>query len=274
MPDIKVGAVISQETANDLYRQAYRMVYNDWPKDGLGKHWKAAVANAATARMDFKTFVLFVICGYSVTHPGSPFFPVNLSAPGAPSKLEGYRKACINKYGIADYIALGLLLDIEFKDIHDELLLSETGFGRWIVGSNLRKTGDRTREFYSLEELGLSPYWLATEPTYHQHILLPHLRGELEDDSNRRRQRHLVCQVISVLKRRSHLASTIFAARSRVMPEALRSVLAFQSLTPECFTAQTPLVSESYPFWTQVGLAVQHWEAVKAMRLTPHRLWR
>lgn len=273
MPDL-AGNAVDQVSANDIYRQAYRMIYNEWPRHELGKNWQAAVSNAEVAQMDFKTFCLYIIAGWFVTHGYTAFFPVNLTAGSSIKRVEEYRKACLLKFGASDGKSLGLLLNLEFFDIDDEMLLSETSFGRYIVGSALKSTCNPCADFYGMEETRLSPYWLSIEYTYHEHVLLPHLKQKIEGTPNESKHRHLVCQVIGALKRRSHLASTIFASRSRVMPKAVKSVLSFHGLTPDSFTSADVNVDDSFKFWRKLGWAVQHWEAVKAVRNENHRLWR
>lgn len=273
MPDLG-GEAVNQVSANDIYRQAYRAIYNIWPSHDLGKNWQSAVSNAKAAQMNFKTFCLYIIAGWISTHGYTAFFPRNLTAESSVAKVELFRQACLKQYGASDGKSIGLLLNLEFYDIDDEMLLSEISFGRFITGSALKSSHNPCASFYSTEEIRLSPYWLAIEYTYHENILLPHLQAKIDGTEDEQKHRHLVCQAISALKRRSHLASTIFASRSRIMPKAVKSVLSFHGLTPDSFTNADKNVEDAFKFWRKLGWVIQHWEALKAVRNEGHRLWR
>lgn len=251
-------------TANDVYRNAYRMVYNEWPRNDLGKHWQAAAANARAAEMDFKTFCLFVIAGYAVTHEFTKFFPSNLAAASGPEKIDGYRKACKRKFNSSDARSLGLMLNLEFYDIDEEMLLSETKFARNVVGLIVHGHGDEDIPFYVYDhdEIAFSPYWLSLEPTYQKTIFMPFIKQSMKVSLEEKkslgteaqlRHRHLVSQVVSALKRRSHLASTIFSSRSRIMPKAVKAVLAFHGLKLDTPISDVNEINDAFEFWTKVG---------------------
>jgi len=268
LPDILASENIDQITAEDIFRQAHRMVYNVWPKTSLGQNWQAAVANARAAQMDFKTFCLYIIAGYMITHQATPFFVVNLTASSSLAKVEGYRKACLRKFGAADARTLGLLLNLNFYDIDEEMLLSEIGFGRWITGYTVDDGSlENCKSVYEKDEIAFSPYWLAIEHTYHKLVFVPYLQKvkttPLKDKETlgsqaELRHRHLVSQVISVLKRRTALASTIFASRSRIMPKAAKSVLDHHGIKPTVLIFDEVDVDDAYEFWKTVGAAVRN----------------
>lgn len=260
MPDI-AGINVDRVTANDIYRQAHRMVYNEWPKNELGKNWQKATANAKLAQMDFKTFCLYIITGHAITHKFTPFFPVNLSAGSSIAKVEAYRLACMRKFGASDARSLGLLLNLEFFDIDEEMLLSEINFGRYITGNMIHTGKSNLDEIYK-DEITFSPYWLVTERTYIERVFAPYLEKvsttALSDKHTlgteaQLRHRHLISQVIGALKRRSHIASTIHASRSRIMPNAVKSVLerhGMKTITP---ISDTVDVDEPFEFWQRLG---------------------
>lgn len=263
MPDIDQES-LDQETANDIYRDAYRAVYNEWPRNDLGKHWQAAVANSRAAQMDFKTFCIYVIAGYFITHEHTPFFPVNLSAPSSLEKLESYRKVCKRKFNATDAKSLGLMLNLELYDIDEEMLRSEIGFGRYVTA--LVAHGEPLEDIpyfvYDRGELEFSPYFLSTEKTYQETVFMPYIKESMRANvfekktlgtPHQLRHRHLVSQVISALKRRTHLASTIFASRSRIMPKATKTVLDLHGLKPGTPISNVNEITDAYEFWIQVG---------------------
>jgi hypothetical protein len=271
-PKTKETEELDYQTASDIFRQTYKLVYHAWPEVSLGKNWETAVNNARAAGMAFKTFATFVIAGYKLTHPLTPFFVSNLTAPSSAGKIAGLRKVCLDKFNVEDAESLGMVLDIVLDNIDEYMLASEVGFGSWITGAKLRLGGNSTPRFYDNKELGLYRYWLAVEPTYHSYILKPFLREKFGTDEEKK-HRHLVLQDIGLLKRRQTLASTVFNSRTRIMPTALKRVLQRHALTPDCFTYPDEVVYESYPFWNGLGLAIQHYEALKAVRGERHRLW-
>lgn len=263
MPDIDQES-LDQETANDIYRDAYRAVYNEWPRNDLGKHWQAAVANSRAAQMDFKTFCIYVIAGYFITHEHTPFFPVNLSAPSSLEKLESYRKVCKQKFNATDAKSLGLMLNLELYDIDEEMLRSEIGFGRYVTA--LVAHGEPLEDIpyfvYDRGELEFSPYFLSTEKTYQETVFMPYIKESMRANvfekktlgtPHQLRHRHLVSQVVSALKRRTHLASTIFASRSRIMPKATKTVLDLHGLKPGTPISNVNEITDAYEFWIQVG---------------------
>lgn len=261
-PD-ETAEVIDEFTANDVYRQTYRMVYNEWPRTDLGKHWKAATANAKKASMDFRTFCLFHIAGYAVTHEFTPFFTSSLTGSKAHEKIDGYRQACLRKFGVADGKALGLMLNIDLYDIDDEMFRSEVRFGRFIVGRGTCSDADLVYA-YDFDEISFSPYWLAIEQTYYELVFTPYIekvrtvahweKKTLGTDAQLR-HRHLVTQVRSGLKRRSHLLSTILASRSRIMPKAAKFVLDQHGFDRQARISDDALITCARTFWTSVAEA-------------------
>jgi len=266
LPDILEGETIDETTANDIYRQAYRMVYSTWPKTEIGKNWQAAVSNSRQAEMDFKTFCLYIIAGFRVTHSHTLFYPANLTAKSSYSKVDLYRKACLQKFGVSDARSLGMLLNIELFDIDAEMLLSEISFGRYIMGYASTGTPVECAAVYDRDEIAFSPYWLAIEHTYHTHVFRPYLakskdithweKNELWSPAQLR-HRHLVSQVISVLQRRKRLMSTIFSSRTRIMPQAAKSVFSYHRLTSKSPVFNSLNVDDAFDFWTQAGNAIK-----------------
>ena len=266
-PEIETGDSPDQQSANDIYRQVHKMVYNEWPKSDLGRHWQAAVSNARAAKMDFKTFCLYVIAGFFVTHEYTKFYPSNLSASSSVGKLEGFRKACLRKMGASDARSLGLMLNIEFHAIDDEMLTSEVSFGRYVTG--MVDTDNPCAEIFEQDEISFSPYWLAIEPDYTEVVYrpyfqakskIPHFDWEKHWTKAQLRHRHLVGQVRSVLIRRSHLASTVFNARSRIMPKAVKSVLDYHGMKPTSPISDKANVDDAFEFWKQVGAECADWK--------------
>ena len=263
MPDIIAGDHVSQSTANDIFRQAYRMAYNEWPKLDLGKNWQRSVSNAKEAQMDFKTFCLFVITGYMITHEHTPFYASVLAAATSIEKVEAYRKACKRKFNSSDARSLGLMLNLEFYDIDDEMLLSEISFGRYITGLVKHDRTDHIPFYiYDHDEISFSPYWLTIEPTYQKTIFRPFLKAAMAIKTSDKtslgttaqlRHRHLVSQVISALKRRSSLAATVFTSRSRVMLKAVKSVLDHHGIRVNEKISDNVAIDDAYGFWRQLG---------------------
>lgn len=257
--------VIDNVMAEDIYRQAHRAVYNAWPKNSLGQNWRVAVDNAKTVGLDFKSFCLYVIAGHRVTHDiNSQFLIVNLTSPTSFEKIKSLREACSRRYNATDIYSLGLVLDIHFYDIDDEMTLSETNFGHYIAVAAVNSIADPYEYIYDREETALSPYWLAIEDTYKQKIFMPYLeklkkvaiyeKHTLGSDGELR-QRHLVAQITRALKNDSSLASTVFASRSRAMPKAAKTILSRFYLTASSPICYSQTVTDACTFWVEVGEA-------------------
>lgn len=274
-PQVKENDELNYQTAADIFRRTYKLIYHNWPdvSMSLGKEWETAVKNARSAGMDFQSFLAFNMAGYKLTHPHTPFYRSIITAKSSVDKIQEIKKLCLDKFNAVDAERMGMMLDIILDNVDEAMLASEVAFGTWIVGQKLRIGGNTTQDFYERKEIGLSQFWLAVEPTYYDCVLTSYIKQKFGSEAEQK-HRHLVLQTIGKLKRRPTLASTVFNSRCRIMQAAVKHVLGLYGLTQESFTYPDEPVYECYSFWNSLGLALLHFETTKAVLGDRHRLWR
>lgn len=265
---------INSRVVEDVYKRCYYRVYHGWPIKNVGQHWEKIVDNSREARVTLEMFILINIAAYKITHPKSSFFPSILAAESAWQKIEMYTSLCRKQHGHLSPESLGLTLEEDLSSIDDGILHSEITVGRFIVGWKLRGQGPWLKSLYYEHELTLDPYWLCIEPTYIESVLKPHLRNPTEGTDAQKKFRHEVTLHHAMLKRRKTLAASVFASRSKMMSTAVQTVLQFNNLNMDDFTHADQPVKDAFKFWNVLGLAVAHWECIKATSSLPHVLWR
>jgi len=268
---------VNRTNLEDLYRRCYYTVYgHKWPStSGLGKEWQNIVLNAKAANVSLNTFIATVMAAYKITHPKDPFYVNNLTAPSSVKKVASYSKLLKERYGHDGIDALGMFTKSEAPRIEEQMLLSETLAGRWIVGCKITGHPGAVASLFQRNELKFDPHWLAIEPVYIETVLKPHVeKHDVNESAEIKAHRERVLSTHSMLKKRKSLARTVFSARSQIMPIALKSVLKGVGHVPENFLHADKAVTDALKFWNVLGLAVQQWECLKALRAEPHRLWR
>lgn len=267
---------VNRSNVEDLYRRCYYTVFGQrWPQNSsLGKDWKAIILNAKAANVSLNTFIATIMAAYKLTHPDQPFYVNNLTAESSVNKVGRYSRLLKEKYGHDGIDALGMFTQSETPRIEEQVLLSETLAGKWIVGCKLTGQGSAVSSMFQRNELKFDPHWLAIEPVYIETILKPHVeKPDVNESAAIKAHRERVLSTHSMLKKRKSLARTVFSARSQIMPSALKSVLRSVGHLPENFLHADAVVTNALKFWNVLGLAVQQWECLKALRAEPHRLW-
>jgi hypothetical protein len=272
------NVLVNRSNVEDLYRRCYYTVFGSrWPESSnLGKEWQKIVKNAVAAKVSLNTFIATVMAAWQLTHPQKPFYTSSLIADSSVEKVGRYSRMLRERYGYDGMDALGLFTDSETPRIEEQMMVSETLAGKWIVGWKMSRDGPAVQSLYKHHELALDPHWLASESTYVNLVLRPYL--ELESTASEsaaiKAHRERVLSTHSMLKKRKTLARTIFSARSQIMPAALKSVLKGVGHLPENFTHPDTVVKDTIKFWNILGLAVTHWECLKGLMAEPNRLWR
>jgi hypothetical protein len=269
---------INRSNVEDLFRRCYYTVFGSrWPESSnLGKDWTKIVENARTAKVSLNTFIATVMAAWKMTHPATPFYVNNLTAESSVAKVDRYSRMLKERYGHDGIDSLGMFTESETPRIEEQMLLSECLTGKWIIGWKMSRDGPAVQSLYRHHELALDPHWLAVEPTYIDTVLRPYLSMEstVNESAAIKAHRERVLSTHSMLKKRKTLARTIFSARSQIMPAALKTVLKGVGHLPENFTHPNVVVKDTIKFWNVLGLAVTHWECLKALRAEPNRLWR
>jgi hypothetical protein len=274
---IEIGDVaVNRSNVEDLFRRCYYTVFGSkWPaSSNLGQEWPKIVENAKAAEVSLNTYIATVMAAYQITHPRQPFHVNNLTAESSILKVSRYSKMLRQRYGHDGMDALGLFIESETPQIEQQLLLSETIAGKWIIGWKMTHEGSALQSLYKHQELALDPHWLAIEPTYLETVLKPHMTSTVNESTAIKAHRERVLSTHSMLKKQKTLARTVFSARSQIMPAAVKSVLRNVGHLPENFTHVNRTVTDALKFWNVLALAVVHWECLKALRAEPNRLWR
>ena len=267
---------VNRTNVEDLYRRCYYSIFaHKWPaSSSLGVDWTKIIQNAQTAGVSLNTFIATIMAAHKMTHPQAAFPTNNLTADSSVQKVAKYSKMLRDQYGHDGMDALGMFTDSETPRIEEQILRSETLAGRWIVGCKMLRDGSAVHSLYQHHELALDEHWLASESTYLELVLKPYLSTSVNESTAIRTHRERVLSTHAMLKKRKTLARTVFSARSQILPAALKAVLKSVGHAPENFTHPNKVVTDSIKFWNILGLAVTHWECVKALQYEPHRLWR
>lgn len=264
---------VNSRVVEDIFRRSFYRVYRAWPKQGVGNGWELVLANARTSKLPLETFITTIILSWHITRPKTVFPVTMLTKPLAPDKVMEYARICRDTKGHAGTGALAELFEIDMAGVDDKMLRSEIQWGNSIIGWRLHKGSFNLSTLYDELEQTLDPYWLAIEPTYTDHVLKPYRMGELKTSNLQRDIRSDVIQHIGLLKRRSRLASTMFAVRAKIMHRAVHSVLDKWDHKPDHFTHMNVTVTDATRFWNVLSLAVLHNECIRAVDSLPHRLW-
>jgi len=244
-----------------LYESCYETVYKTKGDSLLRvKDAKQRVEQAASdAGCSLRLYILTNMIGYREASPDRKFYANMLFGDRANHRLELYRSVCVQKYGTFDLEAIDTLLGKEkTSDAEKQMLNSEIIAGSFIVGYKIRSSGDPAPMLFNMQELSLSPIWLATDACYVETILTPHL-NEPTGTPMVQRHRFSVCQTLKELKRSNRRAQYVFKTKERMMPIAVKTVLNQHGFSPSDFEIATETVDDSFEFWRRIGYAIQQY---------------
>jgi hypothetical protein len=151
-----------------LYALAYSQVFVQkpavLPTPAIGA---AVIAACVELRVTPEAYVHACLLGHQVSCPERRFSPPLLISPSAAKRVRFYQKNAAARFGTSDPAALAAVTGrVAPVTLASALLASEELFGGWIVGERLRRGGNGVAALYAHRETALSPWWLATEPTY------------------------------------------------------------------------------------------------------------
>jgi hypothetical protein len=213
-----------------------------------------------------KMFLLANMLDWNQTRSESSFHPKFLINEFAGRQVRVLAKACQDKFGTFDVTALDSMMksDVAAQDFETHLFNSEVVAGAWIINYKLFHSGNLIARLYAENETALNPYWLAIEPTYRDHILVPHLDNPgLCESRVVKDHRWNVAQILGRLKKQERKAMAVFDTRARVMPAVIQRVLGRRGLRPEHFEIENVPVLNAIKFWIRLGNAIQHYECLK-----------
>ena len=194
----------------------------------LKKHGAIIRERIRDAGTSVKLFFLANMLAWKRSHPETRFHPKFLISEFSAYQVRELAKTCQDRFGTFDVTALDSMMDLDVAkhDFETLLLNSEIVAGSWIVNYKLFHSGRLIERLYAEKETALNPYWLAIEPTYRDHVLLPHLDNPgLCDSKVLRDHRWNASQVLARLKKQERKAMAVFSARERIMPDVIQRVL-------------------------------------------------
>lgn len=250
----------------NVYAFCYQWVFGERPRGNLLKHRAIILERVREAGTSLKLFLLANMLGWKKSHQETAFYPQVLVGEFAVKQVKTYAEACQRRFGAFDITGLDRLMgsDVARQDFETQLLASETVAGAWIVNYKLFHSGNLLTRLYAEKETALSPYWLAIEKSYYDTVLVPYRSDHDPGCSDLlRKHRWNTMQVLSRLKRHERQAITVFSARERIMPEAVRCVLGQRGLLPEHFEVENVPVVNAMKFWVRLAGAIQHYEVLK-----------
>ena len=251
----------------ELYQTSYETVFGERTHRNVERYPGAKqklIRAAREVKCSLRLFILTAMMNHQKCHPETEFYPNMLLGDAAIHIVDRWKQACSKRYGTFDCTAIDTLMDAKTaeKDLGKIMLQSEVEAGTYIAGYKKWKSGQPYEALYRVKERALHPYWLAIEPTYFDHVLKSHLQkpfGSKEEN----RFRHDVAQTVAHLKRHKAKAATLFQARQRILPEAVRSVVSHFGHNVKEFEVEPKPFTNSLVFWSRFGLALQHLMCLK-----------
>lgn len=227
-----------------IYALAYSRVFNRQAPDTPANPTEVLQAAGELGVLP-ETYVYACLLGHRVSSPERRFTARLLTSPAAAKRVAFYRETAVREFGTADVDAVSRVTG-GCARLRGELLDAETIFGGWVVGARCTTTGNGLVALYRQRELGLSPYWLATEPTYHQWL---RSHGTTDTSQERRRHRQLVASVNPMA------LPELVRQRGTMLVVAAGHVLHRQGHLLDHFRTRSP-VTDALRFWLALGDAI------------------
>lgn len=251
------GTETGPEFICDDYATCYQTIFHSRGDEALAlPHFATKIVEICRElNMSSRMFMLANMYGFSRSSPDRHFNAKLLLMPRAKQRATLYRQEVTKCYGTFDVSALKqyadddcIKLDTSFLDGVSD---SEQLAARWIAGYKLARGGDPCPRFFRVNELRLSPLWLASEPHYCRYLsrhassgtALAHLHENVAIAAKRYRDDP------ASLKR---VQDQRFAALQLILP----TVLGFLHLHDYDVRSQAR-INNSLDFWAGLGIAAQ-----------------
>ena len=257
---------------NNTYVHCYRTVFKRRPPDGdsVYRHRIAIIRAARNLGESLRLYILanmvahqvaqFAIVSETERANAVPFRASMLVGGLALTRCKQYAENCRSRFGTFALSGLGTLVneDYEADDIETAMLNSEVTAGRFIVQYKTYHKGSPFEDLYQHEELALSPYWLAIEPSYEETVLA---RWRVNRTGSEALQRHRfdVHRTQQALRKNTADRLLMFGKRQRMLPEAVRTVLSLLHYSTEDFLVDPVPVTDPTTFWITLGRTIQHY---------------
>jgi len=246
-----------------IYCECYRQVFDASAVGSVGQFEHKLFELARAAQVPVQTFILVSMFGHSRAYPDAKFTPKTLVDNRALNRVKVYAQECVRRYGAFSAKLLDVVADsaLDKADLQNRILVSELAAGHWVVAYKLWHEGLPFEPMFDDIETSLDPTWLATEKHYGP-ILTAYSTRSGPQDKDRQAIRHQALEIYQRMKQHKHEAITNFRAREKIMPLAVRGVLADRGFTTHDFEVPDRPVTDPLLFWNRLGIAIQHLECL------------
>lgn len=273
-----------EENLGNVYIDAYRTIFGKRPTQGDNplRFRDKIVLNARTANTGIRLFMLANMLAHKVQEQlrlentesalTKPYAASTLTSALSVTRCNQYAEMCSKQFGSFNLTMLSTISknDFELNDVERAMLNSEVTAARFVIQHKIFNGGPPYVALYEHEELGLSPYWLAIEKSYDTHVLAP-FRESKTGSKMQQSHRYDVLSTRRTLSRYSTEQVLLFAARQRIMADAVKQVLAFFNRQPDDFDIEPFPITDAMDFWVYLSRAVQHYETLLFYRGEPNR---
>jgi hypothetical protein len=253
-----------------LYTDCYYSVFHRKPPEDASRFADDIKKNAAKVPCSVRMFILANMVAQRehekqiVRHTeklrGSSFRAKMLTGELAIKRAKTYQEMCHDEFGTFSLTSLSVLAKEDLKESMDDLMLrSEATAAAWFVRYKIFNGGSPNERLYESEELQLAPEWLAIEQTYIDTILKPYIERKITGSDAVERHRFNAFQVHCQFKKNISLQRVAWVARQRIMPEAVRRVLATFDHQPADFLYPREPETEPMHFWMRLALTIRHY---------------
>jgi len=246
-----------------IYCECYRQVFNASAIGAVGQFEHKLFELARAARVPVESFILISMFGHSRAYPEAKFMPKTLVDNRSLNRVKVYAEECKRRYGAFSAKLLDVIADsnLDKADLQNRMLASEKMAGDWIVSYKLWHQGLPYTPMFDDIEANLDPAWLATEKHY-EPVLTAYSTRTGPQEKQRQAVRHQALEIYQRLKKHKHEAIANFRAREKIMPVAVRGILANRGFGTDDFEIPDNPVNDPLLFWNRLATAIQHLECL------------
>jgi hypothetical protein len=254
-----------------VYRDCFKAIFNCKPRDDARRYKKEILNLVSSSGYSLKMFILANMVAHKISQEtvvectekaqSTVFTAKALSMPYAVKRCKAYAETCEKDYGIFNLSTLSSLANEDYasNDIESAMLHSEIVAGRFVTTYKIMHGGKPYDALYEHEELTLSPYWLAIEPTYKLHVLDRYWPNRCGTEKQNQHRFEVIC-IHKQLARHVKDQYRMFLIRQRIMSKALESVLMMQHHKPQDFLISNKPVTDAMTLWLSIGRIIQHYQ--------------
>lgn len=252
-----------------LYTDCFYSVFSRNALDNASQYKDLIARNARKASCSVRMFMLANMVAHQVheqavitnTEKGraTTFRVKLLTGDLSIKRAKAYQEMCHDRFGTFSLTSLSVLTDADTSELEATMLRSEITAAQWLVRYKIFNGGHGETALYESVELQLAPEWLAIEDTYFDLILKPYIERKLSSTERVERHRFSVFQVHGHYKRHITAQRHAFISRQRIMPEAVRSIVASVGRHPDDFLYPREAIKHPMAFWQTLALTLRHY---------------